>query len=134
MTDQQRAAANLAVVQRYAAAWLGGDLEAVVASYHDEITLHYAGANPFAGDHVGKPAALAVLGEISRRANRKLVAVIDVMAGPERACVIVRERFARDGEVHDLERTLVYTIQDEKLHRCWVYDQDQALVDRLLRD
>lgn len=112
MTTDPRASANYSVVKSYTDAWLAGDLATVAASYHDDIVLHYAGANPFSGDHVGKPAALAVLGAITQRAKRKLLAVIDVMAGPERACAIVLERFERDGEVHELERTLLYAIAD----------------------
>lgn len=133
MTDP-RAAENYAVVKRYAEAWLAGDLATVAASYHDDIVLYYGGANPFSGVHTGKPAALAVLGEISRRAQRKLLAVIDMMAGPERACVVARERFARFDETHELERTLLYRIEDGRLRECWVFDQDQALIDRLLAD
>ena len=119
-------------VSGYAAAWLAGDRQAMLASYHDEFTLHYFGANPLAGVHRGKPAALAILAEVTRRSNRKLSGIVDVMAGPERGALLVREIFQRDGKTAEVERLLVYSVRDELLWQCWVYDQDQALVDAFL--
>ena len=74
-------------VSRYAAAWLAGDRETMLASYHDDFTLHYFGRNPLAGVH---------------------------------------------GKTAEVERLLVYSVRDELLWQCWVYDQDQALVDTFL--
>lgn len=127
-------AANLAVAKRYAAAWLAGDRAALAGCYHDDFTLHYFGNNPFTGDHVGKAAALTTLAKFSQRTGRKLLGIVDVMAGPERATVIARESFERNGRKAELERVLVYTIKDGKLHECWVYDGDRALVDSFLAD
>ena len=119
-------------VSGYAAAWLAGDRQAMLASYHDDFTLHYFGRNPLAGIHRGKPAALAILAEVTRRSHRKLSGIVDVMAGPERGALLVREMFQRDGKTAEVERLLVYSVSDELLWQCWVYDQDQALVDAFL--
>ena len=119
-------------VSGYAAAWLAGDRETMLASYHDDFTLHYFGRNPLAGIHRGKPAALAILAEVTRRSNRKLSGIVDVMAGPERGALLVREIFQRDGKTAEVERLLVYSVRDDLLWQCWVYDQDQALVDAFL--
>lgn len=119
-------------VSRYARAWLAGDRPALAACYHDDFTLHYFGRNPLAGDHKGKAAALAILVEVTSRTNRRLLAIVDVMAGPERGALLVRERFERDGKAAELERLLVYAVRDGLLGECWVYDQDQALVDAYL--
>jgi uncharacterized protein len=82
--------------------------------------------------HQGKPAALAILAEVTSRSNRKLSGIVDVMAGPERGALLVREIFQRDGKTAEVERLLVYSVRDELLWQCWVYDQDQALVDAFL--
>jgi ketosteroid isomerase-like protein len=119
-------------VSRYASAWLAGDRPALAACYHDDFTLHYFGRNPLAGDHKGKAAALAILAEVASRTNRRLLAIVDVIAGPERGALLVRERFERDGKAAELERLLVYAVRDGLLGECWVYDQDQALVDAYL--
>ena len=120
-------------VSRYASAWLAGDRAALIACYHEDFTLHYFGRNPLAGDHSGKAASLAILAEVTRRTNRKLLGIIDIMAGPERGALLVRERFERGGEVAEFERLLVYAVRDGLLSECWVYDQHQALVDTFLR-
>ena len=120
-------------VGRYASAWLTGDRAALAACYHDEFTLHYFGNNPLAGNHHGKAAALGVLAEVTRRTNRRLLAIVDIMAGPARGALLVRERFERDGRTAEVERLLVYAVRDGLLAECWVYDQDQALVDTFLR-
>jgi hypothetical protein len=133
-TDASRTATNLAVVQRYCAAWRAGDRQALAALYHDEFTLHYFGRNSLAGVHAGKPASLKVLLEFGRRTNRQLPEIVDAMAGPQRAAVIAREAFARGDLRAELERLLVYSIKDALLHHCWIYDADQALVDRFLAD
>lgn len=136
MTDDisNRQTANLAVAKRYSAAWLAGDRAGLADCYHDDFTLHYFGDNPFTGNHTGKAAALTTLAKFSQRTGRKLLGIVDVMAGPERATVIARESFERNGRKAELERVLVYTIKDDKLHECWVYDGDRALVDSFLAD
>ena len=124
--------ANFAAINRYAVAWARGDLAGIVACYHDDFTLHYFGNNPLSGTHKGKAVALGILREVSLKTNRRLTEIIDVMAGPRRAAVLVREAFSRDGRTAEVERLLVYTIKDGLLHECWVYDADQALVDEFL--
>lgn len=132
--DAAQIAAVRAAVTRYATAWLAGDRAAIAACYHDEFTLHYAGQNPLAGTHRGKAAAVAALAEVARRADRKLLGVDDVMAGPHRGAILVRELFRRDGRTAELERLLVYAVCDGLLRECWVYDRDQAAVDSFFAD
>lgn len=132
--DATRTAVVHAAVTRYATAWLAGDRAAIAACYHDEFTLHYAGRNPLAGAHRGKAAALRALAEVARRANRKLLGIDDVMAGPQRGAILARESFSRDGRAAELERLLVYTVRDGLLSECWVYDRDQATVDLFFAD
>jgi ketosteroid isomerase-like protein len=119
-------------VSRYATAWLAGDRQVMLASYHDDFTLHYFGRNPLAGVHRGKSAALAILAEVTRRTKRRLLGIVDIMAGPERGALLVREIFNRDGRSAEVERLPVYSVRDGLLWQCWVYDQDQALVDSFL--
>ena len=70
----------------------------------------------------------------SRRANRKLLGIDDVMAGPRRGAILARESFSRDGRTAELERLLVYAVKDGLLSDCWVYDRDQAIVDQFFAD
>jgi len=119
-------------VERYAKAWAAGDLAAIFACYGDGFTLHYGGSNALTGDHVGKAKALATLAEFSMRTARTLVRIVDVMAGAERGVVIAREALGPEGARVEVERTLVYRVEGGLFAECWVYDQDQALIDRLV--
>lgn len=130
--DDARTATNREAVHRYSDAWRAGDLAVLIGCYAEDFTLHYFGGSSLAGDHVGKAAALKALAEVTRRTNRKLIAIVDVMAGPNRAAIIARERFEKNGKVAELDRLLVYRVADGKLAECWVYDGDQALVDQFL--
>jgi hypothetical protein len=120
------------VLEAYAAAWKSGDITAIAAAYHDDFTLHYSGANALSGVHDGKVTALTVLADFSRRTGRQLLEIVDVMAGPHRGAIIARERLGRDDAAVEVERVLVYTVADGLLRECWVYDADQALIDRLV--
>jgi ketosteroid isomerase-like protein len=132
--DTAQIEAIRAAVTRYATAWLAGDRAKMAACYHEEFTLHYTGQNSLAGVHCGKQAAFAVLAEVARRANRKLLDIDDVMAGPRRGAVVARELFSRDGRTAEVERLLIYAVKDGLLSDCWVYDRDQATVDLFFAD
>lgn len=119
-----------AVIERYAAAWKSGDMAAIVACYHEDFTLHYFGRNALSGDHIGKAESLSTLAEFSKRTKRRLVSIVSTLAGPERGAVIAREAIGPNAI--EIERVLVYTIKDGLLHECWVYDQDQRLIDELV--
>src|SRR3954464_6719573 len=106
MTD--RSADIRSVLERYAAAWTSGDLNRIFACYHDGFTLHYFGRNAFAGDHVGKAAALRVLAEFSRRTKRRLIKIVDILAGTDRGALIAREMVTHRGEEIEIERLFLY--------------------------
>lgn len=118
-----------AVIRRYAAAWAANDVRAMADSYHDDVVFHYFGRSPLAGVHRGKTACLAVLRQVRERTNRRLVAIRDVLAGGRYGLIVAVEHFERDGASVEIERLLRYAVRDGKLAECWVYDEDQRLVD-----
>jgi ketosteroid isomerase-like protein len=118
-----------AVVEAYARAWESGDAATLVGLYHDEFVLHYFGESPLAGDHVGKPAALAALSKVQQLTNRKLLEVHDVLSGESHGAVLAREQWTRDGKTLEVRRVLVYHVREGKLSECWLYDEDQRAVD-----
>jgi uncharacterized protein len=120
---------NEALIKKVCEAWKKGDVQTIFGLYHDEFVLHYFGRSPLAGEHRGKAAALGVLAKVQKLTNRQLVEIADVLASDERAIVIARERFERDGKRLEANRIFVYRIRDGKLGECWVYDEDQRAVD-----
>lgn len=123
-TEEARAAA-----ERYVEAWLANDLDAILDCYADEFSLHYFGDNPYSGDHVGKDAALAVLLEVGAKAPRSLLAVDDIMAGDGCATIVARETLSFEGASHEIRRVLRYHVLDSRFVDCWLYEENQQLVD-----
>ncbi len=123
----------MSVLHRYAERWKAGDLEALFAFYADDVIFHYFGSSDLSGDHVGKDAALTALVTASGRAPRELVGIIDVLDGDQRGAIVARERLTRDGESAVVDRVLLYRLADDRIAECWLYDQDQALIDRFWR-
>jgi len=117
------------VVKRYADAWAAHDLKTMVDCYHDDVVFHYFGRSPLAGDHRGKAVCLAVLKQVREKTNRKLVAVLDVLAGEKYGLIVAVEQFERGGASVNIQRLLRYAVREGKLSECWVYDEDQRLVD-----
>jgi ketosteroid isomerase-like protein len=119
------------VLARYAAAWLAGDLDALISCYADDFTLHYAGTSAFAGTHRGRDEALATMAAVSERAPRELVAVDEILVGDAAGALVVRERLRRDGRTEEIARVLRYRVADGLLAECWLHEADQRLVDEL---
>jgi uncharacterized protein len=117
------------VVRRYADVWLANDLRAIVDIYHDELVFHYFGRSTLAGTHRGKAACLAILKQVREKTNRKLVSIQDVLAGEHFGLIVAIEQFERSGVPVQIERMLRFSVRDGKLAECWVYDEDQRLVD-----
>ncbi|MFM7225688.1 MAG: nuclear transport factor 2 family protein [Actinomycetota bacterium] len=122
-------AETLQVLRTYAGAWLAGDLDAVLGSYHDDIELHYMGSSPLAGTHSGRDSAFAALGQASLRTSRKLIAVEDVLVGESLGALIAVEDLG--DPPRRVRRVLLYRVQDGKLRECWLFDEDQRFVDEL---
>ena len=116
-------------LELYAKAWETGDLGTIFDTYADDVVFHYFGSTDLAGTHMGA-AALAAMAQASVRSTRTLIDVVDVLDGPALGALVVRERFERDGDSAELQRVLLYRVVDDKIAECWLYDEDQALVDR----
>ena len=116
-------------VRRYAAAWMANDIATVLGMYHDDFVLHYYGESPLAGDHVGRDAAIATLMEATTRSRRQLDTIEDVLGGDTFAAIIAREGVGEPTTV--VRRLFLYTVRDSKLAECWLFDEDQRLIDRL---
>jgi hypothetical protein len=119
------------VAERYCEAWSQGDINAVLALYDDGFTLHYFGTSDYAGDHHGKDAAVQALAAVSAKAQRELLGIDEILASDDGAVIVARERLTRPGESHEIRRLLRYRIADDHFTECWLYDEDQALIDHL---
>lgn len=117
------------VIERYADAWQRRD-PAAFALYHPQFTIHWFGNNPLSGTHVGVEQVQRALVELARRTNRSLVKIVATLAGPDRGAIIARESFGTGDARIEMDRVLIFTVADDRLRECWVYDADPTLLDR----
>ncbi len=120
------------VVRAYCDAWMAGDVMAVLALYHDDLTLMWPGRHRLAGTYEGMAAALDALLELDAATNRVPVEVVDVLDGEHGAAAIVRERWCRDGASIEVLRALHYTVLEGRLRTCRVFECDQPAIDEWL--
>lgn len=118
------------VLASYVEAWQAGDVDRLFDHCANDIVLHYGGTSAFAGDHAGRDRAIAVLVETSLRSRRGLVAVEDVFETGDRGAVFVREALTTEGVRREVRRALRFRITGDRIVECWLYDQDQHLVDQ----
>jgi ketosteroid isomerase-like protein len=122
------------VLHRYAEAWKAGDLVRILDAYADDVVFHYFGTHAHAGRHVGKDAAVAAMAAVSSKATRTLLEIEDVLVGDgDRGAILATERLERDGDAVEVHRALHYRVAGGRIVECWLYDQDQQLIDRMLR-
>jgi uncharacterized protein len=69
------------------------------------------------------------LKQVRDKTNRKLVSIQDVSAGEHFGFIVAVERFEHNGIAVEIERVFRYSVRDDKLAECWVYDEDQLLID-----
>lgn len=128
-----RAEETLATLRSYAASWLGGDFDAVLGAYADDVVFHYFGQTDLAGAHVGKSTAVDAMAAVSARAPRRILEIIDILAGDHFGAIIAVEELSRDGEVTTARRVFVYRVDAGQIMECWVLDEDQSEIDRFWR-
>jgi hypothetical protein len=104
-------------------------LQTIIDCYHEEIVFHYFGESPLAGTHRGKAACLTILKQVREKTNRQLLTIKDVLAGQRFGMIVAVEKFERNGLSVEIDRMLRYRVADGKLAECWVYDENQRLID-----
>jgi uncharacterized protein len=120
------------LLDRYSMAWQNGNWQAMLDCYHDDFTLNYFGSNALSGRHPGKGRAVSILREFTRRTRRELVSVLAVMPGPILGALAVREKLIDGDASREIDRILVYSAHEGRLRECWVYDQDQIMIDHIV--
>ena len=129
------------VVRAYCNAWMAGDVMAVLTYYHDDLTLEWPGRHRFAGLHVGLQASADALLALQGATDRQPVEIIDVLEGSTTVAATVRERWTRTvdesgnesgAEVLEHTRVLEFTVVDEQLRTCRVFESQQGAIDEWL--
>jgi hypothetical protein len=122
---------NQDVMRLYADAWRAGDPVGMQALMSDDVVLHLFGHSPIAGTFKGKEDLSRIVRLLQEMTGRKLLELHEMLVGGDHAVALVRERMERHGNALDLERVFVYHLAEGKITEIWIYDQDQAAVDKM---
>ncbi len=135
MDESAQPLSDRQVVEAYCRAWLAGDVVTVLGFYHDDLVLTWPGDNHLAGQHIGQAASVDALLALQGLTNRVPVEVIDVFEGSQSIIAVVVERWSNSSDPNhtlDLTRALEFTVVDQKLRTCRIFETDQAAIDQWL--
>lgn len=127
--SEERVEAARALVESYVEAWKNTDADLLRNHLDKDFVLHYFGNNPFTGSHEGKHAAIKTMATIAGITPRKLVAFDSILFGEDAAAIVVREELQTKRGSIQIRRVFRYRIEDDKFKECWLYEEDQDVVD-----
>ena len=121
------------VMSDYRAAAARGDFDAAFGMFADDIVFRIPGSSAWAGEHRGREAAMRYIDHARAIGTGVSVHVIDALTSEDRFCLLVEERFTRDGaEDVVIRRANVYRVEGDRIAEVWIFEADQAEVDALL--
>ncbi len=124
------------LMTEYLAAARSDDWETAFGYFAEDIVVHIPGRSAFAGDRVGKAAAVGYIQAIRehyRHGNIELE-LVDMLTGDDRVALLVRERFHGDGPPVEIRRANVYRVRGDQIVELSIFEADQYAVDELVRD
>jgi len=124
---------NATIARKALEAYLRGDLEELLAAFHDDIVWHAPGTNRFSGKFEGKPAVVDRLSRMIREEIRSSFDIHDVVANDDHVVALVRVRIEnREGQRYDAPQVQVMHVRDGLIAEYWAMNQDQPVEDLLL--
>jgi ketosteroid isomerase-like protein len=115
MVDQSGGA--LAVVQEFIGRFVRRDVDAALELLHDDIVVHECGSVPYAGDHHGKDAFVALAGEVRRVWDFRGMPTVRFFSADDGAVAVIRNAAVSraTGRPIDLRFAEVYTVRDGRI-------------------
>jgi uncharacterized protein len=114
-------------------AFSAGDIPAMEASFHDDLTWHAPGTNRFSGQFRGRAAAMQRLAQMREAGISTSFDVHDVVANDEHAVALVHLHLeVADGRRYDQPQVQVAHVQQGRIVEFWTMNQDQAVLDLLV--
>jgi ketosteroid isomerase-like protein len=111
-----------------------GDWEAAYSCFADDMVIRIPGRSRFAGEHLGRDAAIAYIQAINDHYMNGGIEleVVDMLASEERVALLVRERFWGDGPPVTIRRANIYRVRDGEIVEITIFEADQHTVDELV--
>jgi ketosteroid isomerase-like protein len=116
------------------AAFNRNDVEALVDLFAEDIVWHFPGTSKVAGEHVGRDAALTMLGAYGAASGGTLQAnLIDVMASDDHHVAgWANDTASTEDRSLDVGAIVLFTLRDGKVIEARHHFDDQAAVDAFL--
>ena len=124
---------NIELMRRYSETLTAGQAADVLPFFTDDLQLHIPGRSPHAGTFHGRDAVLAYYTRIFQdtEGHFENLGVDDILASDTHAVSLVRWRVQRGGKTLEIDRVVIYRIEDGKIAEIWVRDWDQYAYDEL---
>jgi ketosteroid isomerase-like protein len=122
------------LMAEYLAAARSGDWDTAFGYFAADIVMHVPGRSAFAGDRVGRDAAVEYIRTVREKygEGRIELELIDVLASDDRVALLVRERFHGDGPPVEIRRANVYRVRGDRIVEISIFEADQYAVDELV--
>ncbi len=123
---------NVTLFRRGYDAFNSGDMEAVRATFADDIVWHTQGRSRFSGDQRGIENTLALFMELIQATNGTWkLEVHDIVANDEHAVALVTSSYEIDGKQHSDNAAHIVHVKDGKVTESWFhawnpYDFDEV--------
>ena len=124
---------NGALLRRLLDTFAAGDVEAMEASFEDDMIWHAPGTNRFSGQFRGRAAAMQRLERMREAGISTRFDIHDVVANDEHAVALVHLHLeVADGRLYDQPQVQVAHIREGMIVEFWTMNQDQAVLDLLI--
>jgi hypothetical protein len=126
------AQSNEKIVRTYLEAIIRQDFDAALKLLADDVIVHFPGENPFSGDVKGRDELFAQMGRLREKPGTFSQEIHDIATSKEHAVALLTARFERDESIEAWRRVLVFHVLGDTINEAWIFEGDQALVDKLL--
>ena len=124
---------NGALMRGLFESFASGDVEAMEATFDEDLTWHAPGTNRFSGQFRGRTAAMERLGQMREAGISTSFDVHDVVANDEHVVALVHLHLeVADGRRYDQPQVAVAHARDGRIVEFWTMNQDQAVLDLLI--
>lgn len=121
---------NGSLIRRGYEAFTKGDVLTLAELFAADTVWHQPGSNPLSGDHQGRDAVLAFLGNLAGLSGGTYkVELHDLLANDDHVVALSRETASRQGKRLDSLSVQVYHVKQGKIVESWSFVQDDPAYD-----